>query len=90
MSECICGKCPSTFGFSDSENSEFLCLISDEKLSLEHRVCLEQIGKMNMINAINLGKKLTEEQQKFMELNTKYWKERKNILEMERNRRSKE
>lgn len=89
MSECICGKCPSTFGFSDSEDSEYLCLVSEERLGLERRVCLEQLDKMNIFNVVNTGKKPTDEQQKFIELNTKYWKGRKEIIETEFDRRGK-
>lgn len=89
MSECICGICPSTFGFSDSEDSEYLCLVPEERLGLEHRVCLEQLDKMNIFNMVNAGKKPTEEQQKFIDLNTKYWEERKEIIKMEFSRRGK-
>lgn len=89
MSKCICGKCPSVFGFSNSEDSEYLCLISDEQLKLELRVCVEQLDRMNIFNIVNMAKKPTEDQQKFIELNIKYWKERKEIIEMELERRGK-
>ena len=90
MSECICGKCPSIFNFSDSEDGEYLCLVSMERLNLEHRVCVEQLDRMNIFNVVNVAKKPTEDQQKFIELNTRYWKKRKEIIEVELERRGKE
>lgn len=87
MSECICSKCPSTFKFSDGEGEEYLCLVDESVLHLEHRVCMEQLGRMNIFSVINTGKKLTDEQQKFLDLNINYWNEREKIITAEFNRR---
>lgn len=87
MSECICGNCPSTFKFASSEEEEYLCLIDGDILRLEHAICLEELGKMGVFNMVNIGKKLTDEQQKFLDFNTNYWSEREKITTIELNRR---
>lgn len=87
MSECVCGKCPSTFKFSDGEDEEYLCVMSGEQLSLERRTCMEQIGKMCVYSVINTARPLTEDEKQFLEHNLKYWEARQKILAEEAYRR---
>jgi len=93
MSKCICGVCPSTFKFStDEEAEEFLCLVEEEQLYMEARICKEQIEKMIAVALIRKGsgeKPLTAKEKKFIEYNTSYWKSREEIINNEMDRRKK-
>lgn len=90
MSECVCGKCPSTFKFSDGENEKYLCLMDEKELGLERRICLEQLGKMCVFKMVNQTRSLTEKEKQFEEHTTTYWNARQKILDEEVERRQEE
>jgi hypothetical protein len=87
MSECICGKCPQTFKFANSEDEEYLCCVDEKQLFIEKRFCEEELGKMTAMFILNEGKTVDENTKLFMQYNTKYWESRKRIIDEEVKRR---
>ena len=91
MSDCICGKCPSTFKYCTGDEEEYLCLIDEKQIYIEQRTCIEQIERMAafaLVKKSRDSKPLDEKEKKFIEYNTSYWTARKDIIDQEIARRN--
>jgi hypothetical protein len=87
----VCGRCPSIFKLSDGETGDYVCLLDEEILFSEKRLCEEEAGKACFYSTLggSEGNKLSDKGKEYLDLSLRYWNMRKQVIDNELKRRGK-